>query len=143
MNFIAFSILIWAFAELFALIDFTFIVTFRKYPKHWSRAIIRFVVITLFAGLACKFDYKTVFYLAYGCAVFWLIFELLLNQRRGNSPFYIGKNAWSDKLFRSLKITGEKLFILKLITLAFTITMLYYSKEIHNLIIQLWQLLSN
>lgn len=143
MNFIAFSILIWAFAELFALIDFTFIVTYKRNPKHWTRAIIRFVVMVLFAGLACRFSYETVFYLAYGCAVFWLIFELRLNQRRGNSPFYIGKNAWSDKLFRILKIEGEKLFILKLITLAFTITMLYYSKEIHNLIIQLWQLLSN
>lgn len=143
MNFIAFSILIWAFAELFALIDFIFIVTYKKSPKHWTRAMIRFVVITLFAGLACRFNYETVFYLAYGCALFWLIFELTLNKRRGNTPFYIGKTAWSDKLFRSLKITGEKLFVFKLGTIAFTITSLYYSKEIYNLIIHIWQLLSN
>ncbi len=51
MNSIAFTIAIWAFAELFALIDFMFIVTYKRNPKHWTRAIIRFVVISLFAGL--------------------------------------------------------------------------------------------
>jgi hypothetical protein len=140
---IAFTLAIWAFAELFALTDFMFIVTYRRNPKHWTRAVIRFIVITLFAGLACKFSYETAFYLAYGCALFWLIFEIRLNQRRGNSPFYIGKTAWSDKLFRSLQITGEKLFVFKIITLSFTITMLYYSKEIYNLTIQLCQLLNS
>ncbi len=143
MNSIAFTIAILAFAELFALIDFIFIVTYKRNPKHWTRAVIRFVVISLFAGLACRFNYETAFYLAYGCALFWLIFELRLNQRRGNSPFYIGKNAWSDKLFRSLKIEGEKLFVFKLVVIAFTITSLYYSESIYNLIIQLCQLLKN
>lgn len=143
MNSIAFTIAIWAFAELFALIDFMFIVTYKRNPKHWTRAIIRFVVMVLFAGLACRFSYETVFYLVYGCALFWLIFELRLNQRRGNSPFYIGKNAWSDKLFRILKIEGEKLFVFKLVVIAFTIIALYYSKDIHNLILQLCQLLNS
>lgn len=140
---IAFTIAIWAFAELFALIDFMFIITYKRNPKHWTRVIIRFVVITLFAGLACRFSYETLFYLAYGCALFWLIFEIRLNIRRNLSPFYIGKNAWSDKLFRTLKIEGEKLFVFKLVVIAFTITSLYYSKDIYNLIIHTWQLLNN
>jgi len=143
MNSIAFTIAIWAFAELFALIDFMFIVTYKRNPKHWTRAIIRFIVISLFAGLACRFNYETAFYLAYGCALFWLIFEMRLNIRRDLSPFYIGKNAWSDKLFRILKIEGENLFVFKLVVIAFTIIALYYSKDIHNLILQLCQLLSS
>jgi hypothetical protein len=143
MNTILLTIAVIAFAEVFAWVDFMYIVTFRISPKHWSRAVIRFVVLLIFALVAGNYSIESVYYLAYGCSVFWLLFELRLNQKRDLSPFYIGKNAWSDKLFRAYKIDGEKLFIFKILLIFNCLVALYFNQSINNLILQTWQLLNN
>lgn len=45
--------------------------------------------------------------------VFWLVFEIALNLKRGKHPFYVGANAATDKQIRELseivQLSPEKL----------------------------------
>lgn len=61
------------------------------------------------------------------CAVFWIVFEIVLNKLRGLSWHYVGKTAWQDVMIRKIfpKNTGYWFFGVKVITLIITNLLLW------------------
>ena len=57
------------------------------------------------------------------CAVFWIVFEIVLNRLRGLDWHYVGKTAWQDMMVRKIfpNRTGYWFFGVKIIALIISI----------------------
>ena len=57
------------------------------------------------------------------CAVFWIVFEIVLNRLRGLDWHYVGKTAWQDRMVRKIFPirTGHWFFGVKIIALIISI----------------------
>jgi len=119
-------------------IDNVVISIYRKSPKHWTRDIIRGV---LFGGISLlpfiwttKDYFLYVLFVTFSFCVFWLYFELTLNNLRGETPYYIGKTATWDKRMKWIfgANNGFLLFEIKivLITISFGLCIFRYYEQL-------------
>lgn len=75
-------------------------------PKAPWRVVIRGIVmggmswgVTAYLGVPIE---GAIILALHQCSLFWLVFDITVNQERDMSSFYIGKTKWTDKKLRKL-----------------------------------------
>ncbi len=89
--------------------------------NHTSRTIIRLSVFSLISFLIFTNIWNYILYIAYQWFMFSFYFDIILNNLRGYSYWYIGKTAKTDILIRKYlgEESGEKYALMKLMTCIF------------------------
>lgn len=105
------TILLWLFTFSFIVAYVSAVIDARiirlKYGKivslnHTSRNIIRGVIFTGSTLLVCNSLFEFMLLLVLQSLRFSLFFDIILNYKRGLSPWYIGKTSFLDILIRNL-----------------------------------------
>ncbi|MEX1383183.1 hypothetical protein [Lutibacter sp.] len=96
---------------------------------HFVRAAIRFVVIatsSLFMLRIGIVDYIAINLICY--AIFWILFDLLINDKLGKPLFRIGETSKTDRFLQKISCGEEDLaFLYKLnVLLMFAFTYMHY-----------------
>lgn len=100
---------------------------------HFTRAVLRFVLITSYCLTALivgdVIDY--VFMCVINFAVFWVLFDIIINDYIGKSPLRIGKTAKTDRMLRriskdnELKAFGYKVVFVVVLFIAYIEYLIY------------------
>lgn len=73
-----------------------------QYPNHTLNAICRGVVLIFFAWLVGGNILVILSQFVAFAAIFWIVFEMVLNKLRGLDLLYVGETAKTDLFIRSL-----------------------------------------
>jgi hypothetical protein len=119
-------------AKVNAHIDAIIKITYRKQIKHWTRFVVRVLLMSGSSAIVFKWVAYDIYLffsmLAYSGFLFWIEFELTYNKLIKQPTLFVGTTSDMDKLQRWLfgSRAGEIVFVIKVILLVTTFATTYY-----------------
>lgn len=101
-------------------------------PDHTKSAFIRGLAILALSVIINGYWMLILARFIFGAALFWIVFELVLNKLRNRDWLYVGENAKTDQIFKYifLKNTGIFMLVFKLTILISSIClMVHFGQE--------------
>ncbi len=103
---------------------------------HLGQGALRLLLLSVLPTIMCiqQHDYSKLWLAFFGAATFGAVFDQFRNYYKGDSFFYIGKEAWTDRIIRWLNDHGlMKIFPLwyilvkvSIFAVAFLLTLRFY-----------------